>query len=136
MERTFVMVKPKGVARGLVGEVVARFERRGFTLRGMKALRIGEGKPQKITFAPIADVKAGTPAVTLVATSDAGLPVQFFVQAGPAIIRDGQVVLTPIPPRSRYPVEVTVVAWQWGRASEPKVKTAALVPQTFRILAP
>ena len=40
MERTFVMVKPNGVARGLVGEVVARFERRGFTLRGMKALRI------------------------------------------------------------------------------------------------
>jgi len=40
MERTFVMVKPNGVARGLVGEVVARFERRGFTLRGMKALHI------------------------------------------------------------------------------------------------
>ena len=40
MERTFVMVKPNGVDRGLVGEVVARFERRGFTLRGMKALRI------------------------------------------------------------------------------------------------
>jgi len=40
MERTFVMVKPDGVARGLVGEVVTRFERRGFTLRGMKALRI------------------------------------------------------------------------------------------------
>ena len=102
----------------------------------LKALRIGEGKPQKITFDPIADVKAGTASVPLVATSDAGLPVQFFVQAGPAIIRDGQVVLTAIPPRSRYPVEVTVVAWQWGRSSEPKVKTAALVPQTFRILAP
>ena len=29
MERTFVMVKPDGVARGRVGEVVARFERRG-----------------------------------------------------------------------------------------------------------
>jgi nucleoside-diphosphate kinase len=40
MERTFVMVKPNGVARGLVGEVVARFERRGFVLRGMKAMRI------------------------------------------------------------------------------------------------
>ena len=39
-ERTFVMVKPNGVAAGLVGEVVARFERRGFVLRGMKALRI------------------------------------------------------------------------------------------------
>lgn len=40
MERTFVMVKPDGVERALVGEVVARFERRGFNLRGMKAMRI------------------------------------------------------------------------------------------------
>jgi nucleoside-diphosphate kinase len=40
VERTFVMVKPNGVARGLVGEVVARFERRGFALRAMKALRM------------------------------------------------------------------------------------------------
>ena len=40
MERTLIMVKPNGVARGLVGEVVARFERRGFTLRAMKAMRI------------------------------------------------------------------------------------------------
>lgn len=39
-ERTFVMVKPNGVAAGLVGEIVSRFERRGFVLRGMKALRI------------------------------------------------------------------------------------------------
>jgi len=40
VERTFIMVKPDGVARGLVGEVIARFERRGFSLRGMKAMRI------------------------------------------------------------------------------------------------
>ena len=47
MERTFVMVKPNGVARGLVGEVVARFERRGFALRGMKALRIDRALAEK-----------------------------------------------------------------------------------------
>jgi len=40
VERTFIMVKPNGVERGLVGEVVARFERRGFKLCGLKALRI------------------------------------------------------------------------------------------------
>jgi len=40
VERTFVMVKPNGVERGLVGEIVARFERRGFRLAGLKALRI------------------------------------------------------------------------------------------------
>lgn len=40
MERTFVMVKPNGVERGLVGEIVARFERRGFRLVGLRALRM------------------------------------------------------------------------------------------------
>lgn len=32
MERTLVLVKPDGVRRGLVGEIVARFERKGLTL--------------------------------------------------------------------------------------------------------
>ena len=36
-ERTLVLVKPNGVARGLVGEVVARFERRGSRLTGTRA---------------------------------------------------------------------------------------------------
>jgi nucleoside-diphosphate kinase len=40
VERTFIMVKPNGVSRGLVGEVIARFERRGFTLRALRMLRI------------------------------------------------------------------------------------------------
>ena len=102
----------------------------------LDSLRIKDGKPQKITFAPIADVKAGTPSVPLVATSDARLPVQFYVEYGPAIVRDGKVVFTAIPPRSQFPIEVKVVAWQWGRPSEPKVQTASLVKQTFRLLAP
>ena len=40
MEQTFIMVKPDGVRLRLVGEVVTRFERRGFTLRALKALRV------------------------------------------------------------------------------------------------
>lgn len=32
MERTFLMVKPDGVQRGLIGEIISRFERRGFKL--------------------------------------------------------------------------------------------------------
>ncbi len=36
MERTLVLVKPDGVQRGLVGEVISRFERRGLRLAGMK----------------------------------------------------------------------------------------------------
>ncbi len=40
VERTFVMVKPGGVERGLVGEVVQRFERRGYSLRGLKLMKV------------------------------------------------------------------------------------------------
>src|SRR5438128_1861004 len=39
MERTFVMVKPDGVRRGLVGEVIRRFEARGLTLAELKLIR-------------------------------------------------------------------------------------------------
>jgi nucleoside-diphosphate kinase len=39
-ERTFVMVKPDGVQRGLIGEVVSRLEERGLKLVGAKFTRI------------------------------------------------------------------------------------------------
>jgi nucleoside-diphosphate kinase len=42
IERTFVMVKPDGVARGLVGEIVSRFERKGMTLEGVRMLTFDE----------------------------------------------------------------------------------------------
>jgi len=35
-ERTYIMIKPDGVQRGLVGEIIARFEKRGFFLRALK----------------------------------------------------------------------------------------------------
>ena len=38
MERTFVAIKPDGVQRGLVGEILRRFETKGFKLVGLKAI--------------------------------------------------------------------------------------------------
>eukprot|EP00796_Vickermania_ingenoplastis_P002107 gene2107-1284_t len=38
-ERTFIAVKPDGVQRGLVGEIIARFERKGFKLVALKMLQ-------------------------------------------------------------------------------------------------
>lgn len=35
-ERTFIMVKPDGVQRGLVGKIIERFEQKGFKLVAMK----------------------------------------------------------------------------------------------------
>lgn len=40
MERTLVIVKPDGVQRGLAGEIVSRFERRGLRIAAMKLMRI------------------------------------------------------------------------------------------------
>jgi len=40
VERTFVMVKPDGVQRQLVGEVIKTFERRGLQIVGLKMIRI------------------------------------------------------------------------------------------------
>jgi nucleoside-diphosphate kinase len=42
LERTLFLVKPDAVERGLVGDIVARLERRGFVIRGMKLLRVRE----------------------------------------------------------------------------------------------
>ena len=42
LERTFVMIKPDAHARRLSGEILGRFERRGFAVRGMKLLRVSE----------------------------------------------------------------------------------------------
>jgi len=42
VENTFIMIKPDGVARGLVGEVVSRFERKGLSLVKIRGLTITE----------------------------------------------------------------------------------------------
>jgi nucleoside-diphosphate kinase len=40
MERTLSLIKPDGVQRGLIGEVVKRFEQAGIRIVGMKMLRL------------------------------------------------------------------------------------------------
>jgi len=71
MERTLIIVKPDAVQRGLIGAIVARFERRGLKIVGLKLIQIDEalarrhyavheGKPffpgliRYITSAPVA----------------------------------------------------------------------------------
>ncbi len=40
MERTLILVKPDGVQRNLMGEIIGRFERRGLKLIGMKFMQM------------------------------------------------------------------------------------------------
>ncbi|WP_027723767.1 nucleoside-diphosphate kinase [Tuberibacillus calidus] len=47
MERTFLMVKPDGVQRNLIGEIVSRFEKKGFKLVGAKLMHISQELAEK-----------------------------------------------------------------------------------------
>ena len=47
MERTLVIIKPDAVQRGLIGEIITRFERRGLRLAGMKLIHIDESLAQR-----------------------------------------------------------------------------------------
>ncbi len=74
MERTFVMIKPDGVQRGLIGEIIARFERRGLKIVAMKMVQVDtefarkhyavhEGKP---FFAGLIEYITSSPVVAMV----------------------------------------------------------------------
>jgi len=51
MERTLVIIKPDGVKRGLVGEVISRFERRGLKIVALKMTWLSEDRAQEL-YAP------------------------------------------------------------------------------------
>merc|ERR1712046_146381 len=46
-ERTYIMIKPDGVQRGLVGKIMERFETKGFKLVGMKMCQPGKAQFEK-----------------------------------------------------------------------------------------
>ena len=47
-EKTLVLIKPDGVQRGLVGEIITRFERKGLKLIGLKLLTLHKGKAEEL----------------------------------------------------------------------------------------
>jgi hypothetical protein len=57
--------------------------------------------------------------------------VRFFVREGPAEITGDTLRFTAVPPRAKFPLAVTVVAWELGRATEPRRQAATPVERTF-----
>jgi pimeloyl-ACP methyl ester carboxylesterase len=92
-----------------------------------------KGTPQTIDFPAIPNQKADAGPIELKATCDTGRAVEYFVLSGPAEVKGKTLKLTAIPPRSKFPVKVTVVACQWGRSVEPLFQSAKPVEQTFEI---
>jgi hypothetical protein len=108
-------------------------EQVGMMPRGFSGLK--GGKAQTIPFPPMGDLRPASPPVKLAATSDAGLPVEFYVAVGPAQIVNDELRLAELPRRVKFPITIKVVAWQFGRALEPMVQTAAPVEQSVRLLS-
>lgn len=48
MEPSFVMLKPDAVARGLVGEVLKRFESKGFKIKALKLINMSRGQAEEL----------------------------------------------------------------------------------------
>ena len=73
-ERTFIAVKPDGVQRGLVGEIIKRFEQRGFKLVALKQLTASKAHLEthyqdlkdKPFFPPLIEYMASGPVVAMV----------------------------------------------------------------------
>jgi hypothetical protein len=104
----------------------------------VRSLALTEGKEQAITFPALPDVNATnanapTAPFELNATSDSGLPVEYYVAHGPATIERGRLILHELPRRARLPIEVKVVAYQFGRGVEPRVQAAAPVARVLRV---
>jgi nucleoside-diphosphate kinase len=109
MERTFLMIKPDGVQRGLIGEIIARFEKKGLQLVAAKFMKMNtalaerhyaehEGKPfyppliSFITSAPVfAMVWQGD---NVIALTRALIGKTNAVEAAPGTIRSDYAVHT------------------------------------------
>ena len=77
-ERTFVLLKPDAVQRGLIGEIVSRFERRGLKITAMKLVRVTRSLAEtyysehkgKAFFEPLMSYVAAGPVVAMVLEGD------------------------------------------------------------------
>lgn len=90
-----------------------------------------EGKPQTINFVPMTDLKSGIKKTELNAKSSAGTKVAYYVKEGPAYLENNVLYFTKIPPRTKFPVKITIAAWQYGIAGE--LQSAEPVEQSFYI---
>lgn len=74
MEKTVVLIKPDGLQRGLVGEIMHRFERKGLKLVGVKMIRLTDAiidnwyshHKEKSFFQTLKDFMEWTPVVAMV----------------------------------------------------------------------
>ena len=106
-------------------------EQVGMLPKGFKGFK--DGKDQSISFPPIGNPHIDGPPLELKASSDAELPVEYYVAFGPAVVADGKLRLAEVPRRAHFPIQIKVVAYQFGRGVSPLVKSATPVEQAVQL---
>ncbi|PFH60090.1 hypothetical protein XA68_11478 [Ophiocordyceps unilateralis] len=97
-ERTFIAVKPDGVRRGLVGEIISRFEKRGFKLVALRMMQPTKEHMQK----HYEDLKSKPFFNDLVAFMSSG-PVCAMVWEGLDVVKTGRTMLGATDPLASAP---------------------------------
>ncbi|KAJ7987821.1 hypothetical protein DPEC_G00330490 [Dallia pectoralis] len=97
-ERTFIAIKPDGVQRGLVGDIIKRFEQKGFKLVAMKFIQA----PGDLLKAHYADLKDRAFFPELISYMSSG-PVVAMVWEGLNAVKTGRVMLGETNPADSKP---------------------------------
>ncbi|XP_038133710.1 nucleoside diphosphate kinase B-like isoform X1 [Cyprinodon tularosa] len=97
-ERTFIAIKPDGVQRGIIGEIIKRFEMKGFKLVGMKMKQASED----LLMQHYQDLKDRPFFPTLVNYMSSG-PVVAMVWEGKGVVKTGRVMLGETNPADSKP---------------------------------
>ena len=87
-ERTFIMVKPDGMQRGLVGDIIARFELKGFQLLALRQMRPSHEHLEK-HYADLRSKGFFSSLIDYMASS----PVVAMVWAGDGVVNEGRKML-------------------------------------------
>jgi len=109
-ERTFSFLKPESVMRGLIGEIVARFEKKGLLLVAAKLIRMSKEQAQRLY-----EIHKGKPFFQELMAHVTSGPVFLMVLEGPnavAVVRNlvgatNPVIATPGTVRGDYALNVT-----------------------------
>ncbi|KAM3859451.1 NME/NM23 nucleoside diphosphate kinase 2a [Diretmus argenteus] len=97
-ERTFIAIKPDGVQRGIIGEVIKRFETKGFKLVGMKMQQASE-EHLKQHYNDLKDRPFFPPLIKYMSSG----PVVAMVWEGKGVVKTGRVMLGETNPADSKP---------------------------------
>jgi len=98
VERTLVLLKPDTVARGLCGEIISRFEKKGLRLAGMKLMQVDEALARK-HYA----MHEGKPFFQGLIEYITALPIVAMVLEGPNAIANVRAVMCATDPAKAAP---------------------------------